>query len=185
MTENGRIWAHDSIASLSQMLSTLSMTTEQVDIGVRGAALAVRTESDYYATILAAESEGPAVVVISTGVLRSVDPDKAWDALVAANAFGKTRAIGRLGVSEGRNGYTVTLHTAVVPQILLNVPEYTRAFLGAFAGQPRIARKFLASRGIRGDRFLWTSSSDVTDVLDTVDDETDLLLDFEELINGE
>lgn len=187
MSESGAIWARDTVAELSQTMSSFGYTIEPIDVADRGTAVAVRTEGQYFFTVFAAASEGPTRVVLSTGVYRDLSPARAQIALTAANAYQRTRAQGRLAVSETQPGgpLLVSLHTTMLPAILTNVPPFAQSFLGGFAAESRIARKFLRERGVVATSYRYQSASDAALLLDVVDDRTDLLLDFEDLMNGE
>ena len=185
LSENSRIWARDTIAQLSATLSAFSVHVEPVDVGARGSALAARIDDKYFLTIFAAESEGPTRVVISTGILRNVDLDRYWDALAAANMFHRTRAQGRVVLSNNSSAATITLQMTMGPAILNNVPQFAQVTLGAFAAEARIARKFLAEKGIKGDRYSWETGADLELLMHAIDDQTDLLLDFDDLMQGE
>jgi hypothetical protein len=83
--------------------------------------------------------------------------------------------------SPGR-GLTITLHLTMGPAVLTNVPPFARGLLTEFTGEASIARKFLSDHGVTGDPFRLNTETDLADLLDTIDDRTEPLLDFDEIM---
>ena len=186
MSELSHAWANETIATLTSSLEGMSFVVERIDVGHRGATLVLRTEGEYFATIFAASSEGPTRVIVSTGVLLDISAASEKDVLAAANAYNRTRSQGRCVVTlSSDRGLVVTLQETILPAILTNVPPFFQSFVSAFAAEARIARKFLKGKHISGSRYLWTGPADLVRLMSTIDVETDMLLDFEDLLAGE
>jgi hypothetical protein len=177
-------WAAQTVDDLQALFSALAFPTEKIDVGNRGAALVVRTAASSHAVILAGASEGPSRVIVVTGLLRNIDAASRLSALEAANDFNRTRTGGHCVVS-GANEVMVTLQTAIIPAILTSTPPFARAFLEAFTGDVRLTRRYFRDRGISGLPLRVEAPADVTTLLATVDVETDVLLDFADLISDE
>lgn len=131
MSEASVAWARESIDGLSRTLVGLSLSPKPVDVGARGAAIAV-TDGEYFVTLFAPVSQGPSTVVLSTGVFRGVDSSRSADALAAVNAYNRTRGVGRCVVTRSGSGDLLfSLHDTIGPAILTNVPPYFQALLTA------------------------------------------------------
>jgi hypothetical protein len=186
VSEASVAWARESIDELSRTLVGLSLSPEPINVGARGAAIAVRTGGDYFVTLFAPVSEGPSTVVLSTGVFRSVDSSRSADALAAVNAYNRTRGGGRCVVTRSNSSsgdLLFSLHDTIGPAILTHVPPYFQALLTAFT--PLSARKVLRAHGINGERWLWRSDADLQLLFGAVDDQADVLLDLQDLMNPE
>lgn len=180
MTEASVAWAEETMDGLAHTLKGLSLAPEHVELGSRGRALAVRTGGEYFVTVFAPASEGPSTVILSTGVFLGVDGAQLSEALLAINAYNRTRAGGRCALSSSTDGsLLVTLHETMMPAILTNVPPFFQALLIGF--NPLSARKVLRGQGIRGERWMWNSTHDLIPILEAVDDEADVLLGADEL----
>jgi hypothetical protein len=177
-------WAAQTIAELADLFGAMPFAVQNIDLGDRGAALAVRTAGPYYAVILAAATEGPSRVVMTTGILRGLEDSRRPAALNAANDFNRTRTGGQCVVSASqRGGLVITMQTAIGPAILNQAPGFARAQLDGFASDGRIARRYFNDRYLVGSPFLWNEPADLWDLLATVDIDTDVLLDLADLIN--
>lgn len=82
MSEASVAWARESIDQLSRTLVELSLSPEPIDVGARGAAIAVRTDADYFVTLFAPVSEGSSTVVLVDRSLqgRTASPTHCSDA---------------------------------------------------------------------------------------------------------
>lgn len=185
MSEARIAWVQETMDNLSRTLESLSLMPEKIDVGQRGAAIAVRPGGgDHFVTLFAPVSEGPGTVVLSTGVFRGVGPSRTADALVAVNSYNRTRASGRCVVTRSGSGDLLfSLHNTIVPAVLTNVPQFFQALVTDFGAYS--ARKILRAHGINGERWLWRSTADLILLLDAVDDQADVLLDLDELMDPE
>jgi hypothetical protein len=68
-TDVSRQWAHSTVGELAAAISAMSMQTEPLDAGARGAAIVARTDPRCAAVVFAGATENPSRVTLSSAHL--------------------------------------------------------------------------------------------------------------------